>query len=241
MRVNQQIKASGDTGCADAMTAKGVLDSLLQRSATICARIVDMSAYDSSDPVYRGRVGQLSFEEMRKVINELSPQREMHAGVRFLNLLLEEKGVLGVIDFVEKGHIILDEEGKLLEYDFVTDLEKRFLKRSHPNVFDRRTFLHTIGWGVAGGVGIPYYASEIGDKLFLRFRQNEHDNVFARIHGYVGRYLVPGAELLISASLVNEMVVNWRETKLEEVSNAVAEAVEVFRKIGKGTNARPSV
>jgi hypothetical protein len=28
------------------------------------------------------------------------------------------------------------------------------------------------------------------------------------------------------------MVVNWRETKLEEVSNAVADAVEEFRKIG---------
>jgi len=200
-----------------------------------------MSTYDSSDPIYRRRIGQLSVDEMRKVINELSPNSEMHAGVRFLNLLLEERGVVGVIDFVEKGHIILDEEGKLLEYDFVTDLEKRFLKRSHPNIFDRRTFLHTIGWGVAGGVGIPYYSSEIGDKLWLRFQQNEGDNVFAHIHGWIGRYLVPAAELLISASLLNEMVVNWRETKLEEVSNAVAEAVEVFRKIGQSTTGRPHV
>jgi hypothetical protein len=200
-----------------------------------------MSAYDSNDPIYRRRIGQLSIDEMRKVINELSPNREMHAGVRFLNLLLEERGVVGVIDFVEKGHIILDEEGKLLEYDFVTDLEKRFLKRSHPNIFDRRTFLHTIGWGVAGGVGIPYYSSEIGDKVWLRFHQNEGDTVFAHIHGWIGRYLVPAAELLISASLVNEMVVNWRETKLEEVSNAVAEAVEVFRKIGQSTTGRPHV
>ncbi|HEY4359572.1 MAG TPA: hypothetical protein VGN17_01320 [Bryobacteraceae bacterium] len=200
-----------------------------------------MAAYDSNDPIYRKRVGQLSSDEMRKVISELSPEREMHAGVRLLNLLLEDQGVLGVIGFVEKGHIILDEEGKLLEYDFVTDLEKRLLKRSHPNIFDRRTFLHTVGWGVAGAVGIPYYSSEIGDKLWLRFRQNEHDNALAHIHGWIGRYLVPGAELLISASLLNEMVVNWRETKLEEVSNVVAEAVEVFRKIGKSTSAGPPV
>ncbi len=200
-----------------------------------------MPAYDSNDPLYRRRISELSVDEMRKVINELSPKGEMHAGVRFLNLLLDEKGVAGVIDFVEKGHIILDEEGKLLDYDFVTDLEKRLLKRSHPNFFDRRTFLHTIGWGVAGGIGLPYYSSEIGNELWVRFRQNERDNVFAHIHTWIGRYLVPSAELLISASLVNEMVINWRETKLEEVSNAVTEAVEVFRKIGKGTSARPQV
>jgi hypothetical protein len=198
-----------------------------------------MSAYDSNDPLYRRRVGELSVDEMRRVIRELSPKGEMHAGVRFLELLLEEKGVAGVIDFVEKGHRILDEEGKLLDYDFVTDFEKRLLKRSHPNALDRRTFLHTIGWGVAGGIGIPYYASEISDGLWLRFRGNERNNVFARIHEWIGRYLLPPAELLISAALVNEMVVNWRETKLEEVSNAVAEAVEVFRGIGKGTPPAP--
>src|SRR5262245_61930359 len=128
-----------------------------------------MAAYDANDPIYRKRISELSVDEMRQVINELAPKDEMHAGVRFLNLLLDEKGVPGVIDFVEKGHTILDEEGKLLDYDFVTDLEKSLLKRSHPNAFDRRTFLHTIGWGVAGSVGIPYYASEIGDKLWLRF------------------------------------------------------------------------
>jgi hypothetical protein len=115
-----------------------------------------MAVYNPSDPVYRKEVSQLSVEEMQHVISGLSPRQEMHSGVRFLTLMLQEKGVQGVVDFVEKGHKILDEEGKLLDYDFVTETEKRLLKGSRPNMLDRRTFLHTAGWGVAGGVGIPY-------------------------------------------------------------------------------------
>ncbi len=193
-----------------------------------------MTPLDSNDPLYSKRLRELSVQEMRRVIRGLSPKDEMHAGVRFLDLMLEEKGVDGVVEFVQKGHKILDEEGKLLDYDFVSDFEKRLLKRSHPNVLDRRTFLHTVGWGVAGGVGVPYYSSDIASKIWARFvdRNSQASNVFARTHDWIGRYLVPPAEVLISASLVNEMVVNWRETKLEEVSNAVAEAVEEFRKIG---------
>ncbi len=165
----------------------------------------------------------------------------MHAGVRFLQLLLEERGVHGVIEFVERGHKILDEEGKLLDYDFISDLEKRLLRRSHPNILDRRTFLHTVGWGIAGGVGVPYYSADIASRLWKRFvAPDQADNLFARTHDWIGRYLVPPAEVLISASLVNEMVVNWRETKLEEVSNAVAEAVEEFRKIGARKNQKPT-
>ncbi len=196
---------------------------------------------NSNDPLYSKHLRELSIDEMRQVIRSLSPKDEMHAGVRFLMLMLEEKGVEGVVEFVEKGHKILDEEGKLLDYDFVSGLEKRLLRRSHPNVLDRRTFLHTVGWGVAGGVGVPYYSSDIAAKLWTRFvdRNSQVDNFFARTHDWIGRYFVPPAEVLISASLVNEMVVNWRETKLEEVSNAVAEAVEEFRKIGAKKRQEP--
>ncbi len=193
-----------------------------------------MTPIDSNDPLYSKRLREISAEEMRQVIRNLSPKDEMHAGVRFPRSDAGGERGGGRCRVCRKGDTkILDEEGKLLDYDFVSDFEKRLLKRSHPNVLDRRTFLHTVGLGVAGGVGVPYYSTDIASKIWTRLvNPNQTNNFFARTHDWIGRYLVPPAEVLISASLVNEMVVNWRETKLEEVSNAVAEAVEAFRKIG---------
>jgi hypothetical protein len=64
-------------------------------------------------------IESLSREEMHQLINNLPPQegqRDMAAGVKILNHILDKSGPKGVIAFVAVGHHYL-KSGKILRYD----------------------------------------------------------------------------------------------------------------------------
>lgn len=71
-------------------------------------------------------IESLSPEEMHKLINNLPPQegqRDMAAGVKMLNHILDKSGPKGVIAFVAVGHHYL-KSGKILRYDLEGKLAK---------------------------------------------------------------------------------------------------------------------
>lgn len=176
-------------------------------------------------------LGELTPDELRAVISALTPDEDLHTGKIFLLKLLERSGVGGVVAFVEKMHGVLDKEGKLEEYDF-DKAETALLKECRPNMLSRRRFLTTIGYGAGGATLIAYGGMNIADNIISKDpppadATTSRRGLFGEIKKGFGKWAVPiFAEIGIGAALINEVVKDWREAKLEEVANAVAEMAE---------------
>jgi hypothetical protein len=180
------------------------------------------------------KLKDLTAGEMREVINSLVPRDEMHAGIQFLNLLLDKKGIPGVIAFVEKAKKILDEEGKLLDYDFDAS-EKELLKKAWPDLMARRNALGIIGAAVSGAIfaGVAGIDSAVTAKKIMNpppAPPPQAQGVLEQAQELAHRYAYPVAEIMIGAVLMNEGVENWRKEKLEGVANAVADLAEAAKK-----------
>jgi hypothetical protein len=189
-------------------------------------------------------IGDLTKEEMKELILSLRPKEDMHAGVRFLLVLLEEKSTQGVIDFVSKMSAILDKEGKLLDYDF-DGREKEILKgKAAPPIISRRTFLRSTAWTASGAVFAAHGALGLVDQLggyidkatapTLGKEETQTEKIQRRAaiksaYDFIGTHLMNTANILVGAALVNEGVEKWREAKLEQVANAIAELAEYQR------------
>ena len=177
---------------------------------------------------------ELTPEEMRDVIYRLVPKREMHAGIKFLNLLLKRDGVSGIVTFVKKASQILDKEGMLLGYDF--DGYEELLKQSQTAVLrNRRNFLLTVGAATSGAIFLTDGVVSLGDNIAANLSpaptpqsspQVTRRNLFSRVREVIGGYPAAAAEALIGSVLVYEGIDKLEELKLKQVANAVAELAE---------------
>jgi hypothetical protein len=192
----------------------------------------------------RKPLGELTAVEMKQLIESLRPKEDMHAGVRFLLVLLEEEGPQAVIRFVDKMAAILDKEGKLLNYDF-QDRENDILKgKTSPSLVSRRTFLRSTAWTASGAVFAAHGAAGLIDQIGGYIHQAtkaplgkddtakeaiQRRSAAKHVYDFIGDHVMNTANILVGAALINEGVEKWREAKLEQVANAVAEIAKYQR------------
>jgi hypothetical protein len=182
------------------------------------------------------KLGELTKGEMHLVINNLKPKAQLHTGIRFLNILLERRGVKAVIECVEKIHRVLDNEGKLLDYDL--EGYEDIFRSAHLNVMTRRNFLHTLGWGIPGAITTVGGIAKILDQTVTSVSdnhpstqtsaRNEETNPFRKTHEWIDHNLAGAEYTIIGLALMNECVEKWKEIKLEQVANAIAEVAEKY-------------
>ena len=163
------------------------------------------------------------------VITNLRPRSEVYTGITFLKKLLDSKGAEGVLDFVKRASVALDEEGSLdLAFDF-NNVEKEIFKESRPNM-SRRNFLHTIGYAVPGAVFGAYGAASIGDRVIKKLSGDKSQdetptsrrNFLGAAKDVTGELPMDIANLFIGAALINEGYEKWIEIKLEQIAGAVS-------------------
>ena len=192
-----------------------------------------------------------SEDEVRNVILNLEPPRHhTQAGIHFLLLLLEEKGVDGVADFMDEASEILDHEGKLLDYDFKGDNQNIVKRARIGKLMHRRTFLETSAWGIGGticlingGLQVASLALKTINGMMKESEESKH-NTGAHRHDELEwmehkleaikerseNNLGPIENIVIGAALVYEDIKESREKKYEQISNAVAELADFIRK-----------
>ncbi|MFO0388101.1 MAG: hypothetical protein ACK502_00055 [Alphaproteobacteria bacterium] len=183
------------------------------------------------------KLGELTPDEMVLVIDSLKPKNQLYAGIRFLKILLKRRGVGAVVECVEKIHKILDEEGKLQDYDL--EGYEDIFKDSRLNVHSRRNFLHTLGWGIPGAIVTVNGLAKLGDLVVSSVQEKTPDdetpappqpepksNVFRGVDHWIHDNLGPVEYTIIGAALLNECVEKWKEIKLEQVANAIAEMID---------------
>jgi hypothetical protein len=91
-------------------------------------------------------------EKLSEMIEHLRPDRELFAGRKFFERLIEYKSVEEVIAFVNKATAALDKQDGLdLYFDF-DPVEKEVFARTRLRVMSRREFLGVSAVGIAGGV-----------------------------------------------------------------------------------------
>jgi hypothetical protein len=181
----------------------------------------------------------LGTEQLLALISQIHPEREVYAGKRFLKALAEKHGADACMSFVAKAVKALDEEDGLdLAFDF-TPVEKRLFDRVALNVWNRRNFLQTLGWGIPGAVTAVHASLQMADQL----TSSEPDpvNLHSAIHKaehVVGKYLLPPSELMIGAALMNEAHEKYLAIKLEQVADAVSELADKHKELNSNARAR---
>jgi hypothetical protein len=167
-------------------------------------------------------------EYLLDLVNGLVPDKALFAGKHFLKLHLKEKGVDATIEFVNKILDILDdEEGLNKELDFTED-ELAILKRASFNGMTTRNFLRVWAWAACG---IPIAAYGAGRTVLnsaecLGIVEPEKEavqatNPLGEVVHFVGKYIMPPAEIVCGAALTYEAIDKHNILKLEQVSRAV--------------------
>lgn len=179
------------------------------------------------------KLGELTPDEMILVIDSLKPKDQLYAGIRFLKLLLKRRGVGAVVECVEKIHRTLDLESELKDYDL--EGYEDIFRDARLNVHSRRVFLRTLGWGIPGAIVTASGITKLGDKIVTSLSDGEttetgHEptpsNRFRRTHDWIEDNLGGLEYVVIGAALMNECAEKWKETKLDQVANAIAELAE---------------
>jgi hypothetical protein len=170
-------------------------------------------------------LGELSKEDLANVIRSLTPDEDMHQGIKFLTKLLEQTDEKTLIAFVERMAVILAKEGRFYEYDFTPD-EQKILKSCLPDLLNRRQALTNIGYGLGGIALTALGVVNIADNFDPAIRDERA--IEAKKQGAfktgLKRWAVPVfAETALGVAIMNEVVKDWRIMKLEHVANAVAE------------------
>ncbi|MDX2113849.1 MAG: hypothetical protein SFW63_09000 [Alphaproteobacteria bacterium] len=184
---------------------------------------------DSSAANSQSHPKHLDKKFLEDVIKNLRPKSEVYTGITFLKKLLDSKGPEGVLDFVKRASVALDEEGSLdLAFNF-NDVEREIFKESRPNM-SRRNFLHTIGYAVPGAVFGAYGAASLGNRAIKKITGEKSDdtpptsrrNFLGLVKDVTGEIPMDIANLFIGAALINEGYEKWVEIKLEQIADAVS-------------------
>jgi hypothetical protein len=167
-------------------------------------------------------------EKLSEMIEHLRPDRELFAGRKFFERLIEYKSVEEVIAFVNKATAALDKQDGLdLYFDF-DPVEKEVFARTRLRVMSRREFLGVSAVGIAGGVF--FTTGTIGavkQVITLAFGKNPQKNTLApqsqmdKTEEFIRTHIYPTGELLIGAALINEAYEKSLELKLEQIADAV--------------------
>ncbi len=179
---------------------------------------------------------QLKPEEMQQIIDSLAPKPDMEVGIKFLTAVLKEHGVAGVVDAVERGAHVLDKEGRFYPYDFNKggdlDAYANEYKQVNPNLMMRRNFLRIATWAVGGAVLVANQGTKQGGKLWAevdkaRGIKNPEENPLQKSYKFIqekGPY--DFGELMIGLGITAEAISIWRDTKLENIANAVSQTAK---------------
>jgi hypothetical protein len=164
------------------------------------------------------------------MIEALEPKEDVYTGIKFFKLLLQSRGVKGVMDFLNKAKKALDDgDGLDLTYDFDT-IERSIFNRSRPNLLSRRGFLRTIAWQIPGtvylGEGILGALDNVA-RMDTQAGTPAHNNSNEPSNGFAMAKDALGAtdfitDTLIGGALVYEGHENKLEMKLEQIADAVS-------------------
>ena len=165
--------------------------------------------------------------ELRHMIVNLRPDREMYAGKRFLLSLLDSRGVSGVDKFSNKALKALSEEGSLdIPHDFDV-VEKEIFRKAALRMWNRKEFLTTMAWTIPGAilaVKTPIDIAVIATDAAPTDPNDPHATLH-RTHD-VMKWLSLASDIPLAAALVYEGIRHDREMRLEHIADAVSELAD---------------
>jgi hypothetical protein len=167
-------------------------------------------------------------DELRHMIENLRPDREMYAGKKFLLALLDSQGVDGVETFTNKALKALSEgDGLDIPHHFNV-VEKEIFKKAALHIWKRREFLTTFAWSIPGAVLMvktPFDIAALTKRMEKSSSQEADENNFDKAHHVVENISLI-TEIPLAAALIYEGIRHDREMRLEHIADAVTELAD---------------
>lgn len=190
--------------------------------------------------------GEITEDYLLDLVKGLSPTKELFAGKRFLEIHIREKGVDATINFINKILDILDDEEELNKHiDFEED-ELAILKRASFNGMTTRNFLRVGAWAACGipiGVyGLTRTIENIGEYAGLIEPAKSKSNTYnesTEVNHFIGKHLMPPAEIICGAALTYEAIDKYNILKLKQVSRAVTRFADKIAEKHEGIIIQP--
>jgi len=165
--------------------------------------------------------------ELRHMIENLRPDREMYAGKNFLLGILNSRGVGGLDKTTNKLSKALSENGELdIPHDFDV-VEKEIFKKTALRLWHRKEFLTTIAWSIPGAILALKTPLDI-HAVATDNEPSNPDDPHATVHKThnVMKFLSLASEIPLAAALVYEGIRHDREMRLEHIADAVSELTD---------------
>lgn len=171
----------------------------------------------------------ISKERLAELIQyELRPDRTMYAGRKFFTQLLNDRGVRGVIDFVNRASVILDKQQELELSDFNDNGELEAFRKASVRKMSRRHFFGVVAEGFGGAAlaaygftGMGHQATELAEGKSLLKEHEDGTTAFKRAQHALDDTVMPTAYAAIGSGMMYTAVRHHQEIKLSDIANAI--------------------